>query len=76
MDKLTRIERRLATHYYSAGWSPSEITRVILNTRALAGFEELDMEVHRFLMGECKKQMYPVGVYGKLDDIKRRKEDV
>ena len=76
MDKLTRTEKTLATLFYNTGWSPREITRAILDKRALVGFTKLDMEVHHFLMLECKKQMYPVGLYGKLEDIKRRKEDV
>ena len=76
MDKLTRTEKTLATRFYHAGWSPVEITKVILDKRVLTGFTKLDMEVHHFLMLECKKQMYPEEVYGKLEDIKRRKEDV
>jgi len=69
-------EKRLAHYLYSIGISPCDIVERIAFNRAMKGFRELDTAVHHFLSIQFKKQMYPVEVYGLLENIeKEEKED-
>jgi len=75
MADLTKREKAYARFFYSRGWCPEEIVERILSERARQAFEDVNMQVHRFLSEEFKKQMYPVEVYGRLEDIVKGEEE-
>jgi len=76
MQELTEREKAFARFFYSHEWCPEEIAERILSERARQAFKDIKMQVYRFLSIEFKKQMYPVEVYGRLEDIeKEEKED-
>jgi len=75
MQELTEREKEFARFFYSRGWCPEEITEKILSERTLLAFREVNMQVHRFLSFQFKKQMYPVEVYGLLEDIEKEAKD-
>jgi len=75
MRDLTEREKAFARFLYPRGWPPDEITEKILSERTLLVFREVNMQVHRFLSKEFKKQMCPVEVYGLLNDIEKEKKE-
>ena len=76
MRDLSKEEKEHIRFIYSCGVPPGEIVEKILSERARQAFKDINMQVHRFLSVEFKKQMYPVEVYGLLEDIEKEgKED-
>ena len=76
MQELIEAEKNYASYLYCLGNSPDKIVEEIQCIRTQKEFTFLNMKIHRFLMAKFKKQMYPVEVYGRLEDIeKEEKED-
>ena len=74
MKPLDTEEENIARMLYSNGWNPDDIAQRIQRDRTIGDLDRVSFQVHQFLSVDFNRQMYPVKMYGNLEDLKREKK--